>query len=92
MQVSLLHKDAVVAVLGSMTSFVFDLKSAWIAASLNKEALFMGGFPITIRGKGFNPALPSGYTCQLLESRCLHASDTSECVIVDSSHIHLMYT
>jgi len=83
MRVGLVHNGALVHSLGT---FYFELKSAWTVASLPTSVDFQGGMPITVTGKGFDPSLPSGYTCQFLDasrSRC--PPESSDCVAHSSA-------
>ena len=65
MKVSLMHNGSPVSIIDISD---FQLTSAWIAASLPETINFQGGMPITVIGKGFDPLLASGYTCQLLDT------------------------
>jgi hypothetical protein len=66
MDAHILHNGSAIHFVGQSLNFV--LTSGWIAASLPKVTHFHGGMQITIKGQGFDPSLPSGYTCELLDA------------------------
>jgi hypothetical protein len=84
MNVNVIHNGITVTIVGQLS--VFNLLSAWTAATLPAVTNFQGGMLITIHGKGFNPALPSGYTCQFLDSTsALCDAEDVDCLKHDST-------